>query len=202
MLSAKGLQADVEVLRDRYGVPHIRAANMHDLYFAQGYVTAQDRFWQMDFWRRIGAGRLSEYFGKTTLGTDMYLRTVGFRRAAEQDYRAMDPDTHSVFDSYAEGVNAYISSRSPSALGFEYALLQLQGVKVSIEPWVAVDSVTWLKVMAQDLGGNMKRELYSLDLIQKMGLARTGTSSGLSATASFRSSFPTASCPSSSSEAG
>ena len=172
-LQATGLQADVEVLRDRYGVPHIRAASMHDLYFAQGYVTAQERFWQMDFWRHIGAGRLSEYFGKSTLGTDLYLRTVGFRQAAEQDYRGMDPDTKSAFDWYAEGVNAYISTRSPSAISLEYALLQLQGVKVKIEPWVSLDSITWLKAMAQDLGGNMRREVYTLDLIQKMGLART-----------------------------
>ena len=173
VLSAKGLQADVEVLRDRYGVPHIRAQGMHDLYFAQGYVTAQDRFWQMDFWRHIGAGRLSEYFGKSSLGTDAYLRIVGFRRAAEQDYLAMDPDTRSVFEWYAEGVNAYISGRTPSALSLEYALLQLQGVKVAIEPWGPVDSFTWGEAMAQNLGGNMQREIYSLELIQELGLART-----------------------------
>jgi penicillin G amidase len=172
-IPAKGLQAQVDVLRDRFGVPHIRAASMHDLYFAQGYITAQDRFWQMDFWRHIGAGRLSEYFGKSTLGTDMYLRTVGFRRAAENDYKGMDPDARKAFDWYAEGVNAYISARTPSAISLEYALLQLQGVKVNIEPWVSLDSMTWLKAMAQDLGGNMRRELYTMDLVQKMGLART-----------------------------
>lgn len=171
--SASGLQAEVEVLRDRYGVPHIRASTMHDLYFSQGYVTAQDRFWQMDFWRRIGAGRLSEIFGKSTLGTDMYLRTVGFRRIAEQEYREMDPDTKSVFDAYAEGVNAYIAGRSATKLGLEYILLKLQGVPLTIEPWVPVDSITWLKLMAQDLGTNMRRELYSIDLIQQLGLART-----------------------------
>ena len=172
-LSVKGLQAEVEILRDSYGVPHIRAQAMHDLYFAQGYVTAQDRFWQMDFWRHIGAGRLSEYFGKASLGTDTYLRIVGFRRAAEQDYLAMDPDTRSVFDWYAEGVNAYISGRTPSALSLEYALLQLQGVKVSIEPWGPIDSFTWGEAMAQNLGGNMQREIYSLELIQELGLGRT-----------------------------
>jgi len=173
VLPAAGLQADVQVLRDRFGVPHIRAENMHDLYFAQGFVTAQDRFWQMDFWRHIGAGRLSEYFGASTLGTDQYLRTVGFRRAAQDDLDAMDTDTRSVFDWYAQGVNAYVSTRTPSALSLEYALLQLQGVKVTIEPWAPLDSLTWLKAMAQDLGGNMRRELYTMDLIQKMGLART-----------------------------
>ena len=74
-----------------FGVPHIRAASMHDMYFAQGYVAAQDRFWQMEFWRRIGSGRLSELFGKKTVGTDVFLRTAGFRRAAERDYESSRP---------------------------------------------------------------------------------------------------------------
>ncbi|MGA2766684.1 MAG: penicillin acylase family protein, partial [Spirochaetia bacterium] len=87
-ITAKGLEAPVQVLRDRFGVPHIRATSMHDMYFAQGYVAAQDRFWQMEFWRRIGSGRLSELFGKKTVGTDIFLRTAGFRRAAERDYEA------------------------------------------------------------------------------------------------------------------
>ncbi len=172
-LYAAGLQSDVEVLRDRYGVPHIRAGSMHDLYFAQGFVTAQDRFWQMDLWRRIGAGRLSEYFGRATLSTDIYLRTMGFRPLADREYAEMDPETRAVFDAYAQGVNAYISGRSPGALGLEYTLLQLQGAKVSIEPWVPQDSITWLKLMSQTLSANMSRELYSIDLIQTMGLART-----------------------------
>ena len=171
-LTVKGLQGSVEVLRDRYGVPHIRAGTMHDLYFAQGFVTAQDRFWQMDFWRKIGAGRLSEVFGASTLGTDMYLRTVGFRRIAEQEYQEMDPDTKSIFDAYAEGVNAYIGGKPPSRLGIEYTLLKVQGVPLAVEPWVPADSITWSKLMAQDLSTNMRRELYEIDIIQKTGLAR------------------------------
>jgi penicillin amidase len=73
-LAVQGLQGPVEVLRDRNGVPHIQAQTMHDMYFAEGYVHAQDRFWQMEVWRRIGSGRLSELFGKTTVGTDTFLR--------------------------------------------------------------------------------------------------------------------------------
>jgi penicillin G amidase len=170
---AKGLDAAVEVLRDRYGVPHIRARTLHDLYFAQGYVTAQDRFWQMEFWRRIGSGRLSEYFGRKTLGTDVYIRTVGFRRAAEQDYAAMDPETRKAIEAYADGVNAYTLTRSPQRVSIEFRLLSLQGVPVTIEPWVPQDSITWLKLMAQDLGGNMRRELYSANVIQKIGVSLT-----------------------------
>jgi penicillin G amidase len=172
-LRVPGLDAPVEVLRDSSGVPHIRAGTMHDLYFAQGFVTAQDRFWQMEFWRRIGSGRLSELFGKSTLGTDVYLRTVGFRRATDNDWAVMDAETKGVFQAYADGVNAYILKRKPGQLGLEFRLLALQGVPLTIEPWVPQNSITWLKLMAQDLCGNMRRELYTIDLIQDLGLSLT-----------------------------
>ncbi|MFI5368140.1 MAG: penicillin acylase family protein [Spirochaetia bacterium] len=169
-LTVKGLNEPVEVLRDRSGVPHIRARTMHDLYFAQGFVTAQERFWQMEFWRRIGSGRLSELFGKATLGTDIYIRTVGFRRIADLDYAAMSQEARDVYQAYADGVNAYILNRPARKLSLEFALLQLQGVKLQIEPWVTQNSLTWLKLMSQDLGANMRRELYTIDLIHTLGL--------------------------------
>ncbi len=172
-LTVKGLNEPVEVLRDRAGVPHIRARTMHDLYFAQGFVTAQERFWQMEFWRRIGSGRLSELFGKATLGTDIYLRTVGFRRIADLDYAAMSQEARDVCQAYADGVNAYILNRPARKLSLEFALLQLQGVKLQIEPWVPQNSLTWLKLMSQDLGANMRRELYTIDLIHALGLPLT-----------------------------
>ncbi|MBI2123015.1 MAG: penicillin acylase family protein, partial [Armatimonadetes bacterium] len=81
-LHVSGLQASVEVIRDRWGVPHLFAQNDHDLSFAQGYVHAQDRLWQMELNRRTAAGRLSEIFGPVTLDTDRFLRTIGLRRAA------------------------------------------------------------------------------------------------------------------------
>ncbi|HVO38068.1 MAG TPA: penicillin acylase family protein [Spirochaetia bacterium] len=174
-LAAPGLEGRVDVLRDRWGVPHIRAASMHDLWFAQGFVTAQDRFWQMEFWRRIGAGRLSELFGKTTLGTDIFLRTVGFRQAAERDYAAMDEEARAILRAYADGVNAYVAGRKPEQLGLEFRLLKLRGVPLAVEPWVPVDSLTWLKLMALDLGGNLRKELYSIDLIQAVGVSITQT---------------------------
>jgi len=169
-LTVKGLNEPVEVLRDRSGVPHIRARTMHDLYFAQGFVTAQERFWQMEFWRRIGSGRLSELFGKATLGTDIYIRTVGFRRIADLDYAAMSQEARDVYQAYADGVNAYILNRPARKLSLEFALLELQGVKLQIEPWVTQNSLTWLKLMSQDLGANMRRELYTIDLIHTLGL--------------------------------
>ena len=86
-LDLRGLIAPVEVIRDRWGIPHIYAANQHDLFFTQGYLHAQDRFWQMDFWRHIGAGRLSEMFGASQLDTDRFLRTLGWRRVAQTGYQ-------------------------------------------------------------------------------------------------------------------
>lgn len=169
-VNVPGLSAPVDVYRDPYGVPHIYAENTHDLFFAQGYVHAQDRFWQMEFWRRIGAGRLSEVFGEATLGTDTYLRTVGFARVAEEEYAQADDDTRSILEAYADGVNAYTGSRPAARLGLEFALLELQGVEVEIEPWTPVNTLTWAKIMAQDLGGNMETELYSVDLIRAVGI--------------------------------
>ncbi|MGB9593038.1 MAG: penicillin acylase family protein, partial [Anaerolineae bacterium] len=84
-LTVPGLQAEVRVLRDEWGIPHIYAQNNHDLFFAQGYVHAQDRMWQMEFWRRIGMGRLAEILGKSALESDKFLRTMGFARIAEEE---------------------------------------------------------------------------------------------------------------------
>lgn len=133
-ITLQGLNKEVEIRRDSDGIPHIYAKIIHDLYFAQGFVHAQDRFWQMEFWRRIGAGRLSELFGKSVLGTDIYLRTVGFKRVAEKEYELYDDESKQILEAYSAGVNSYIQSRPPARLGLEFLLLKLQGVNVEIEP--------------------------------------------------------------------
>ncbi|HEC22225.1 MAG TPA: penicillin acylase family protein [Chloroflexi bacterium] len=166
----QGLTAPVEIYRDRYGVPHIYAQTAEDLFFAQGYVHAQDRYWQMEFWRRIGAGRLSEFFGEATLSSDIFLRTMGFARIAEQEYALADPETRRALEAYAAGVNAYTQSRRPAQLGLEFALLQWMGVEVEIEPWTPINTLTWAKVMAYDLGGNMEDEIRRVELIRAVGL--------------------------------
>src|SRR5574341_1423949 len=180
-----GLSAPVDIYRDSYGVPHIYAQTPEDLYFAQGYVHAQDRFWQMEFWRRIGPGRLSEYFGESTLNTDIYLRTMGFYRIAQQEYAAADEESRLLLDAYSSGVNAYILNRKPAELGLEFALLEMQGVDVQIEPWTPENSLTWAKVMAQDLGGNMEDEIERVELIRAVGTEMT-----TDYIPSFRSDFP------------
>jgi penicillin amidase len=184
-LSVPGLVAPVEIIRDDYGVPHIYAQNIDDLFFAQGYVHAQDRYWQMEFWRRIGSGRLSEYFGEATLSTDIFIRTMGFARSAEQEYASADPEVRRILDAYAAGVNAYTQSRRPAQLGLEFALLGVQGVDVQIEPWTPVNTLTWAKVMSLDLGGNYDAEVGRLDLIRQVGYDRM-----LEMSPRFREDYP------------
>src|SRR5574341_797158 len=124
-LKVPGLTGKVDVYRDGHGVPHIYADNTHDLFLAQGYVHAQERFYQMDFWRHQTSGRLSELYGDGTLEADRFLRTVGWWRVAEQEYSLLDTDTRAVLDAYAEGVNAYIGNRSVADLSLEYSILGL-----------------------------------------------------------------------------
>ncbi len=172
-VKVRGLQAPVEIFRDRDGVPHIYADTMEDLFFAQGYVHAQDRFWQMEFWRRAGAGRLSELFGEAVLGIDIYIRTMGFGEIAVQEYALFGEETRTFMEAYAAGVNAYILNRKPAKLGLEFALLGLQGVEFEIEPWTPVHTLTWFKLMAEDLSDNMQMELYTMELIRAVGIDKT-----------------------------
>src|SRR5258706_4852770 len=104
-----GPSAPVEVLRDRYGIPHISAATPEDASFALGYVHAQDRLWQMEMNRRTAAGRLAEVVGAGALETDRFLRTLGVRRAAETNLKALDSDARRLFEAYAAGVHAFLA---------------------------------------------------------------------------------------------
>ena len=165
-LHVPGLEHPVEVFRDAMGVPSIYAQTMHDLMMAQGFVQAQDRFWQMDASRHIGAGRLSEMFGEGQVETDLFLRTLGWERVAQQEWDAMDGDKRAYLEDYAEGVNAYLAQRSGSALSLEYAVLGLINSGYQAEPWTPIDTITWGKVMAWDLGGNMTTEI-SLSILDK-----------------------------------
>ncbi|NWG35822.1 MAG: penicillin acylase family protein, partial [Chloroflexi bacterium] len=118
-----GLDGPVDIYRDSMGIPHIYASTAHDLFFAQGYVHAQDRFWQMDFWRHVGSGTLSEMFGAGQVETDSFLRTLGWRAIAEKEYEMLSPAAKAIADAYAEGVNAYIQERDPIELSLEYSIL-------------------------------------------------------------------------------
>ncbi|MBS4751838.1 penicillin acylase family protein [Nocardioides sp. zg-ZUI104] len=158
-LQVAGLDGPVQVVRDGAGVPHIYADSMHDLMLAQGFVHAQDRFFEMDVRRHATAGRLAELFGAGALESDLVVRTLGWREVASRELTMLQPATRGALDAYAEGVNAYLKQRSPSELALEYSLLGLTGVAYTPERWSAVDSIAWLKAMAWDLRGNLDEEI-------------------------------------------
>lgn len=159
-LRLPGLAGTVEIYRDKSGIPHIYADSAADLFMAQGFVHAQDRFFEMDFRRHMTAGRLSELFGASTLDNDKALRTMGWRRVAEQEVPELAQDTQNYLNAYAKGVNAWISANpNASDRSLEYSVLKLQGGGGTPEKWTAVDSVAWLKAMAWDLRSNVEDEI-------------------------------------------
>ncbi|MEU0086096.1 penicillin acylase family protein [Streptomyces sp. NPDC006274] len=154
-----GLSGQVEVKRDGHGIPQIYADSDEDLFRAQGFVQAQDRFWEMDVRRHMTSGRLSEMFGSEQVETDAFLRTLGWRRVAQQEYDTkLSAETKKLLKAYAEGVNAYLEGRSAEEISVEYAALAFTN-NYKPEPWSPVDSVAWLKAMAWDLRGNMEDEI-------------------------------------------
>ncbi|BDH09534.1 penicillin acylase family protein [Streptomyces hygroscopicus] len=158
-LKLPGLTNPVDVTRDANGIPQVYADTDEDLFRAQGYVQAQDRFWEMDVRRHMTAGRLSEMFGKGQVKTDSFLRTLGWRHVAQKEYDTkLSPSTKKYLQSYSAGVNAYLKDHEGSAVSLEYAALDLQN-DYKPEKWTPVDSVAWLKAMAWDLRGNMQEEI-------------------------------------------
>ena len=172
-LRVAGLEDSVTVLRDAAGIAQIYAGNLHDLFLAQGYVHAQERLWQMEVWRRISAGRLSELFGRSTLEQDRFIRTLGWRQAAARDLEAMSPGSRDILDAYAEGVNAYLDSHRGGlgmafvVTGFRSGLGGIGGY--DLEPWTALDSVAWQKVQSWQLGGNFDSEVFRMLADAKLG---------------------------------
>ncbi len=157
-ISLPGLDSDVDVLRDARGVPTVVADNSHDLFYAQGFVHAQDRFWEMDVRRHITSGRLSEMFGESQVETDTFVRTLGWRDVAEAEIGQLNVETLDALQAYSDGVNAYLENRSDSQVSLEYDLLAVTAPDYEIEPWTPADSVSWLKAMAWDLRANLDEE--------------------------------------------
>ncbi|MEP7134431.1 MAG: penicillin acylase family protein [Chloroflexota bacterium] len=164
-----GLDGTVDIYRDGMGIPHIYATTTHDLFFGQGYIHAQDRFWQMDFSRHVGSGTISEMFGSGQVKTDSFLRTLGWKQVAEQEYAQLGPESKATLQAYADGVNAYIQDRGPVELSLEYSILTgILNRGYKIEPWTPVNSLTWGKAMAWDLGGNMDDEIERAILLKTL----------------------------------
>ena len=166
-VTVAGLSGAVEIVRDRYGVPYIYGKTDHDAFFALGYVHAQDRLWQMELQRRIGAGRLSEVLGDATIETDQFLRTLGVYRAAEAAWPALSPDAQAALSAYAGGVNAFLTEGHP--LPPEFVIL---GFKP--EPWKTTDSLVWAKMMAWNLGDTYGDDLLRGQMAAALGPERAG----------------------------
>lgn len=169
-INVSGLRSDVRIVRDEMGIPHIYADNLHDLFFAQGFVHAQDRFWQMDFWRHIGMGRLSDMFGESQADTDKFLRTLDWEGLAFQELEQLQPESIEILDAYSAGVNAYISDKEGTELSIEYLVLKVLKPDYKIIPWQPTHTLTWAKAMAWDLRGNMEEEIDRAILLKTLSL--------------------------------
>jgi len=159
-----GLRAPVEVIRDEWGVAHIYATNNDDLFFAQGYVQAQDRLFQMDLNRRLGLGRLAEVTGPLGVAFDKFARYLGWPRAARAQADLSDPTTAAVIAAYSAGVNAFIATQPPPA---EFHLLAYRP-----EPWDALATSAWGTVLAWGLSCNWESELLRAWLLDELGPER------------------------------
>ncbi len=171
-ISVPGLAGKVTVLRDAHGIPQIYGDSVTDIARAQGYVHAQDRFFEMDLRRHITAGRLSELVGKDGLETDKVVRTMGWRDVAEAELPTLKPETRQYLQAYADGVNAYLRGRSPSQVSLEYVVLGATLPGYTIEDWTPADSLAWLVAMAWDLRSDYTDELARARLAGRMSLAQ------------------------------
>ena len=139
-----GLAAPALLTRDSSGIVHVQTRSEADLWFMQGYVHARDRLYQMDEFRRTASGTLAELLGTGALASDVQLRTLGLRRAAERSLAALSPDARAALDAYARGVNAYVAGHP---LPLQYAALEL----TRFAPWTPLDSVVIGKLFAAQL---------------------------------------------------
>lgn len=162
-LKVSGLQSPVTVYRDAIGVPHLYAQSLDDLAFAQGFVAAQDRLWQMDIFRRNALGKLSEILGELTLRLDEGHCRMGFREAAARAVDLADPQSRRLLDRYAQGVNAFIRSHA-DRLPIEFHLLRYKP-----EPWTPADSLSIALMMAETLNTTWERDLFRGKLLEKYG---------------------------------
>ncbi|MGE5703465.1 MAG: penicillin acylase family protein, partial [Clostridia bacterium] len=161
-IAVSGLTQQVSVYRDGHGVPTIQASNLQDLYIAQGYVTAQDRLFQMDLSRRQASGQLSEVVGSVAIAKDKFFRTLGLRRAAEASWGNYSEEAKQILTWYAKGVNAFLEeSVRDNKLPIEFTLLGYQP-----QPWTPIDSLAIGKYMAYDLGGNWEAQAFRYYLLQ------------------------------------
>jgi penicillin amidase len=156
------LEGPVRVRRDRWGVPHIEAGSAADLWFAEGFCHGQDRLWQMDFYRRVVCGRVSEFAGAEGLPVDRLMRTLGMRRVALREEEELEPGLRGLLERFCEGVNA--AAANAPARPFEMQLLRLD-----FEPWRPADILGLGKLLAFGLSTNWEKELLRADMTRALG---------------------------------
>lgn len=163
-----GLREPVDVLRDRWGVPHIYAHNQHDLFFAQGFVAAQDRLFQMELWKRAGQGRLAEILGPSALPRDIAARLLRYRGSMDAEYQSYAPDTREILEAFTSGINAYIRRRlDPNGPGLP---IEFQLVGFQPEYWTPVDCLTRMATLS--VTGNATEELALAQLVSLIGATK------------------------------
>jgi penicillin G amidase len=165
-LVLQGPRAQVRIERDANGIPTIHAASRDDAVFGLGFVHAQDRLWQLELHRRTGSGRLSEAFGEAALESDRFLRALGVRRAAAEQWKTVSPSSRAAVEAYTAGINAFIA-QAMQARPPEFVVLGLP-----VEPWTPQDSLAWATMMAWDLAGNWSNELLRMRLSLKLPVSR------------------------------
>jgi penicillin amidase len=165
-LALRGMAHPVEICRDRLGIPHIQAHSVHDAFFAQGFVHAQDRLWQMDYDRHRAYGRVAEYLGASALRHDLLLRRLRLAASARADYDAVNAETRAMLEAYAAGVNAYM--QTTVRLPIEFQLLH-----TTPEPWQPWDACAVFKVRHVFTGGVWQAKLWRARLLRHLDLERT-----------------------------
>ena len=163
-LSLPGISETVEVIRDRWGIPHIYAQNLPDLFFAQGFVHAQDRLFQMELNRRTAAGTLSEVFGALSLDTDRFVRTFGFNRLGRTDWENASPEVQEMFTAYASGINAFMEHPKKKWP------LELNLLRHYPDSWEPVDSVIFSRLMIWQLSHAWQSEITRAEIYEKVGM--------------------------------
>ena len=167
-LVATGLKEPVDVVRDRWGVAHIYAKNQHDLFFAQGFVVAQDRLFQMEMWKRAGNGRLAEVLGPSSVQRDINARLLRYRGDMKSEYESYAADTEEILRAFTDGINAEI--RSLTAKGGPGLPIEFQLAGFRPEPWTPEDCLN--RMAAFSMTGNAFSELRDAELIAQLGVER------------------------------
>jgi len=156
------INTELTIIRDQYGIPHVKAQNDHDAFFAVGYLHAQDRLWQMEMQRRLGSGQLSEVFGEASLSVDKYMRTLGLGLAAKSSWSHLNEAAQASLEAYVQGVNAYIEEGK--VLPPEFLMFGFQP-----KEWLVSDSLLMAKVLAMSLSGGIDKDLERLAYVRTLG---------------------------------